>query len=79
MWWCHPQGSSGDDEKVSEYACRTHEGFLSRTAPLASFWLELCLCAQSQIVSNPMAHKAQTLMSAPVFVYQMEISGHLFV
>lgn len=43
---------------------------------LVSFWLELCLCAQSHIVA--MAHKPQTLMSAPVFVYQMELSGRLF-
>lgn len=34
--------------------------------------------SQSHIVTNAVAHKPHTLMSAPVFVYQMEISGHLF-
>lgn len=53
-----------------------HMKVFTLSAPLLSFRLELCLCAQSHIVA--MAHKPQTLMSAPVFVYQMEISGRLF-
>lgn len=30
------------------------------------------------MVTNAMGHKPHALMSAPVFVYQLEISGHLF-